>query len=68
MTETIYDIEFADNGIMIRGEEMVKVVEGNEKRINEELGKVIYGDIDNFVENEATNKVKITIKIEDIDI
>lgn len=66
--EIIYEIEFADNGIMIRSEEMVKVVEGNEKRINEELGKEIYADIDNFVENEATNKVKITIKIEDIDV
>jgi hypothetical protein len=64
MTEATYNIEFADNGMIMRGEELVKVIEGNERRMSEELGKLVYAELTQLL--DETNKTKLTIKVEKI--
>lgn len=64
MNEVTYNIEFADNGMIMRGEELVKVIEGNERRMSEELGKLVYAEIAQLL--DETNKTKLTIKVEKI--
>ena len=64
MTEATYNIEFADNGMIMRGEELVKVIEGNERRMSEELGKLVYAEFTQLL--DETNKTKLTIKVEKI--
>ena len=64
MTEATYNIEFADNGMIMRGEEHVKVIEGNERRMSEELGKLVYAELTQLL--DETNKTKLTIKVEKI--
>lgn len=64
MTEATYNIEFADNGMIMRGEELVKVIEGNERRMSEELGKLVYAELTQLL--DETSKIKLTIKVEKI--
>lgn len=64
MTEATYNIEFADNGMIMRGEELVKVIEGNERRMSEELGKLVYAELTQLL--DETSKIKLTIKAEKI--
>jgi hypothetical protein len=64
MNEVTYNIEFADNGMIMRGEELVKVIEGNERRMSEELGKLVYAELTQLL--DETNKTKLTIKVEKI--
>jgi hypothetical protein len=60
--EIIYEIEFADNGMIVRSFDSVTVTEGNERRMSEEVGKLVYEEMTQLI-NE-TNKIKLTIKVE----
>lgn len=62
MEEVTYNIEFADNGMIVRSFDSVTVTEGNERRMSEEVGKLVYAEMTQFM-NE-TNKIKLTIKVE----
>jgi hypothetical protein len=62
MTEVTYDIEFADNGMIVRSFDSVTVTEGNERRMSEEVGKLVYEEMTQLI-NE-TSKIKLTIKVE----
>ena len=68
--ETTYNIEFADNGMIARSFDSVTVTEGNERRMSEEIGKLVYNKIEDFrtecFENceGVPRKIKITIKVE----
>jgi hypothetical protein len=62
MEEVTYDIEFADNGMIVRSFDSVTVTEGNERRMSEEVGKLVYEEMTQLI-NE-TSKIKLTIKVE----
>jgi hypothetical protein len=62
MNEATYNIEFADNGMIVRSFDIVTVTEGNERRMSEEVGKLVYAELAHLI-NE-TNKIKLTIKVE----
>ena len=62
MSEATYNIEFADNGMIVRSEGSVTVTEGNERRMSEEIGKLVYAEMTQLM--YETNKIKLTIKIE----
>jgi hypothetical protein len=57
MNEATYNIEFVDNGMIVRSD-LTTVVEGNERRMSEEIGKLVYQLMG------ETNKIKLTIKVE----
>lgn len=62
MEEVTYDIEFADNGMMVRSSDSITVTEGNERRMSEEIGKLVYAEMTQLM--YETNKIKLTIKVE----
>ena len=62
MNEATYNIEFADNGMIVRSEGSVTVTEGNERRMSEEIGKLVYAEMTQLM--YETNKIKLTIKVE----
>lgn len=62
MEEVTYDIEFADNGMMVRSSDSITVTEGNERRMSEEIGKHVYAEMTQLM--YETNKIKLTIKVE----
>lgn len=62
MNEATYNIEFADNGMIVRSEGSIIVTEGNERRISEEVGKLVYAEMTQLM--YETNKIKLTIKVE----
>ena len=62
MSEATYNIEFADNGMIVRSEGSVTVTEGNERRMSEEIGKLVYAEMTQLM--YETNKIKLTIKVE----
>ena len=62
MVETIYNIEFADNGMVVRSIDSVTVTEGNERRMSEEIGKLVYAEMTQLM--HETNKINLTIKAE----
>ena len=62
MNETTYNIEFADNGMVVRSEDSITVTEGNERRMSEEIGKLVYAEMTQLM--HETNKIKLTIKAE----
>lgn len=61
MEEVTYNIEFADNGMIVRSD-LTTVVEGNERRMSEEIGKLVYAEMTQLM--YETNKIKLTIKVE----
>jgi ribosomal protein S1 len=61
MNEVTYYIEFADNGMIVRSD-LTTVVEGNERRMSEEIGKLVYAEMTQLM--GETNKIKLTIKVE----
>lgn len=61
MNEATYNIEFADNGMIVRSG-LTTVVEGNERRMSEEIGKLVYAEMTQLM--YETNKIKLTIKVE----
>lgn len=62
MIESTYNIEFADNGVIVRTDEINQVVEGNERRISDELGKLVYAELAQLM--DETVKMKLSIKVE----
>lgn len=62
MNEIIYNIEFADNGMIVRSFDSVTVTEGNERRMSEEVGKLAYAEMTQLM--DETRKIKLTIKVE----
>lgn len=62
MNEATYNIEFADNGMVVRSMDSVTVTEGNERRMSEEIGKLVYAEMTYLM--YETNKIKLTIKVE----
>ncbi len=58
-------IELADNGYIIRGEELVQVVEdgADEKNICQQLGRLFMDDIQSVMDEKLTNRVNIKIEI-----
>lgn len=62
MMESTYNIEFADNGVIFRTDEITQVVEGNERRISDELGKLVYAELTQLM--DETDKIKLSIKVE----
>lgn len=58
-------IELADNGYIIRGEELVQVVEdgADEKNICQQLGRLFMDDIQSVMNEKLTNRVNIKIEI-----
>lgn len=58
-------IELADNGYIIRGEELVQVVEdeADEKNICQQLGRLFMDDIQSVMNEKLTNQVNIKIEI-----
>jgi hypothetical protein len=62
MNEATYNIEFADNGMIVRSD-LTTVVEGNERRMSEEIGKLVYAEMTQLM--GETNKIKLTIKVEE---
>ncbi len=60
-----FTIEAADNGYIIRGEEMVQVVEDGEgdKNTSAQLGRLIMDDITAAMNRKITNIVKIKYEI-----
>jgi hypothetical protein len=62
MTEVTYDIEFADNGMIVRSFDIVTVTEGNERRMSEEIGKLVYAEMTQLM--DETRAIKLTIKAE----
>ena len=62
MNEATYNIEFADNGMVVRSMDSVTVTEGNERRMSEEIGKLVYAEMTQLM--YETNKIKLTIKVE----
>lgn len=62
MNEVTYNIEFADNGMMVRSFDSVTVTEGNERRMSEEIGKLVYAEMTQLM--DETRKIKLTIKVE----
>lgn len=62
MSEATYNIEFADNGMVTRSFDSVTVTEGNERRMSEEIGKLVYAEMIQLM--YETNKIKLTIKVE----
>ena len=61
MNEVIYNIEFADNGMIVRSD-LTTVVEGNERRMSEEIGKLVYAEMTQLM--AETRAIKLTIKAE----
>ena len=62
MSEATYNIEFADNGMIVRSFDSVTVTEGNERRMSEEVGKLAYAEMTQLM--AETRKIKLTIKVE----
>lgn len=62
MEEVTYNIEFADNGMIVRSFDSVTVTEGNERRMSEEVGKLAYAEMTQLM--DETRKIKLTIKVE----
>lgn len=62
MEEATYNIEFADNGMIVRSFDSVTVTEGNERRMSEEVGKLAYAEMTQLM--DETRKIKLTIKVE----
>lgn len=62
MEEATYNIEFADNGMIVRSFDSVTVTEGNERRMSEEVGKLVYAEMTQLM--DETRKIKLTIKVE----
>lgn len=62
MNEVSYNIEFADNGMIVRSFDSVTVTEGNERRMSEEVGKLAYAEMTQLM--DETRKIKLTIKVE----
>lgn len=62
MEEVTYDIEFADNGMIVRSFDSITVTEGNERRMSEEVGKLAYAEMTQLM--YETRKIKLTIKVE----
>ncbi len=60
--EVTYNIEFADNGMVVRSFDSVTVTEGNERRMSEEVGKLVYAELAQLM--DETSKIKLTIKAE----
>lgn len=60
-----FTIEQADNGYIIRGEEMVQVVEDGEgdRNISAQLGRLIIDDITAAMNRKITNIVKLKYEI-----
>jgi ribosomal protein S1 len=62
MNEATYNIEFADNGMIVRSD-LTTVVEGNERRMSEEIGKLVYAEMTQLM--GETRNIKLTIKVEE---
>lgn len=62
MEEATYNIEFADNGMIVRSFDSVTVTEGNERRMSEEIGKLVYAEMTQLM--GETRNIKLTIKVE----
>lgn len=62
MEEVTYNIEFADNGMVVRSSDSITVTEGNERRISEEIGKLVYAELTQLM--YETSNIKLTIKVE----
>lgn len=62
MNEVTYNIEFADNGMIVRSFDSVTVTEGNERRMSEEVGKLAYAEMTQLM--AETRAIKLTIKVE----
>lgn len=62
MTEVTYNIEFAENGMVVRSMDSTTVTEGNERRMSDELGKLVYAEIAQLL--DETCEIKLTIKVE----
>lgn len=60
--EVTYNIEFADNGMVVRSFDSVTVTEGNERRMSEEIGKLVYAEMTQLM--YETRTIKLTIKAE----
>ena len=63
MNEVTYNIEFADNGMIVRSFDSVTVTEGNERRMSEEIGKLVYAEMTQLM--GETRNIKLTIKVEE---
>lgn len=63
MNEATYNIEFADNGMVVRSFDSVTVTEGNERRMSEEIGKLVYAEMTQLM--GETRNIKLTIKVEE---
>ena len=66
----ILEIELADNGMIVRGEEMLDVVEDTHNadgvgkdNLQRYLGKYLLGNIKYVMDEEISNKVKVEINI-----
>lgn len=62
MTEVTYNIEFADNGMVVRSMDSTTVTEGGERRMSDELGKIVYAEMTQLMAD--TCEMKLTIKVE----
>lgn len=60
--EVTYNIEFAYNGMIVRSLDSVTVTEGNERRMSEEIGKLVYAEMTQLM--AETRAIKLTIKAE----
>lgn len=60
--EITYNIEFADNGMVVRSMDSVTVTEGNERRMSEEIGKLVYAELAQLM--DETSKIKLIFKVE----
>lgn len=60
--EITYEIEFADNGMIVRSFDSITVTEGNERRMSEEVGKLVYAELAQLM--DETSNIKLTIKVE----
>lgn len=63
MNEVTYNIEFADNGMIVRSFDSITVTEGNERRMSEEVGKLVYAEMTQLM--GETRNIKLTIKVEE---
>jgi len=66
-----WTIEQADNGMIVRAEDFVQVIENsctdNSKSCDNlihQLGAILYDDIRQVMDEEITNKVKLQLTIE----